>query len=77
MLCEDDLTSYEKYRAVLNEKTVENYVQILKQEKKEKMISLSEIYDDADGNDDETTEFIDSTSEIKILLIKPLINQKN
>ena len=53
---EDDLKSYEKYRAALNEKTVENYFQTLKQEKKEKMISISEIYDDADDNDDETAE---------------------
>ena len=65
---EDDLKSYEKYRTALNEKTVENYFQTLKQEKKEKMISISEIYDDADDNDDETTENIDSDSEIKNII---------
>ena len=62
---EDDLKSYEKYKTALNEKSVENYFQSLKQEKKEKIISISETYDD-DGNDDEeTTQNIDSDSEIK------------
>ena len=62
---EDDLKSYEKYKTSLNEKSVENYFQSLKQEKKEKIISISETYDD-DGNDDEeTTQNIDSDSEIK------------
>ena len=67
---EDDLKSYENYRAALNEKSVENYFQSLKQEKKEKMISISETYDD-DGNDDEeTTQNIDSDSEIKNIINK-------
>ena len=34
------------------------------------MISISEIYDDADDNDDETTENIDSDSEIKNIINK-------
>ena len=69
---EDDLKSYEKYKTALNEKSVENYFQSLKQEKKEKMISISETYDD-DGNDDddeETTQNIDSDSEIKNIINK-------
>ena len=41
------------------------------------MISISEIYDDADDNDDETTENIDSDSEIKNIINKAFKNQKN
>ena len=47
---EDDLKSYEKYRAALNEKTVENYFQ--------------------NSKHDETTENIDSDSEIKNIINK-------
>ena len=70
---ENDLKSYEKYKTDLNEKSIENYFQDLKQEKKEKMISISELYDDCDGNDEETADNIDSDSEIKNIINKELI----
>ena len=75
----------------LDKKSVENYFQNLKQEKKEKMISISDAYDDEDGFDEETAEYIDSETEIKNIInkafnkpkelirgaIKKLIEKKN
>ena len=67
---EDDLESYEKFKTDLNKKSVENYFQNLEQKKKEKMISISDIKDDDDGNDDEETEIVDSDSEIMNIINK-------
>ena len=67
---EDELKSYEKFKMVLDKKSVENYFQNLKQEKKEKMISISDAYDDEDGFDEETAEYIDSETEIKNIINK-------
>ena len=53
---EDEPKSYEKFKMALDKKSVENYFQNLKQEKKEKMISISDAYDDGDGFDEETAE---------------------
>ena len=73
---EDDLKSYEKYKTALNEKSVENYFQSLKQEKKEKMISISDINSDADRNDDEeTTEIVNSDFEQIMNIINKAFNR--
>lgn len=64
---ENDLSSCENLKNTLSKITIENYFNQLEREKKEKMISISNVYDDTlDGE----TINLDSDSEI----IKYIIN---